>query len=87
MNIGPFTTMIASGPYRILRFRGRKKPSLSRPPQGSRPFGATIILIDDHGVSYTKSADWTCFLSRNHRNLVSDTATVLASNPSAGANR
>jgi hypothetical protein len=38
--------------------RGKKLGSISSSTD-FRPFGAPVILIDDHGVSYTKSADWT----------------------------
>jgi len=38
--------------------RGKKLGSISS-ATGFRPFGATTILVDDHGVRYTKSADWT----------------------------
>lgn|SRR5579884_725799 len=40
--------------------RGKRIGSISSPTD-FRPFGAPIILIDDHGVSYTKWTDWTQF--------------------------
>jgi len=36
---------------------GNKLGSISSPTD-FRPLGAPVILIEDHGVSYTKSADW-----------------------------
>ncbi len=38
--------------------RGKKLGSVSSPTD-LRPFGAPVILIDDHGVSYTNSDKWT----------------------------
>jgi hypothetical protein len=38
--------------------RGKKLGSISSPTE-FRPFGAPVILIDDQGVTYTKSASWT----------------------------
>src|SRR5438552_3119625 len=42
----------------VLRFT-REEARFCSSPTDFRPFCAPVILVDNHGVSYTKSADWT----------------------------
>jgi hypothetical protein len=56
--LGPLIHDCVPGLVTFYDLRRNKLGSISSPTD-FRPFGAPVILIDDHGVNYTKSADWT----------------------------
>jgi len=56
--VGPFIHDRVPNLVTFYDSRGKKLGSVSSPTD-FRPFCAPVILVDNHGVSYTKSADWT----------------------------